>query len=226
MSVETAGRSSVVAVANQKGGVGKTTVTMQVAAVLARRYRVLMVDVDPQQSSAWWAENAGDALPFDYSATRTLADVARLRELGGDYDVTIVDTPGSLEDVRTLETVLDLADFAVVPMPPEALAANPTERTISRLIEPRRLDYAVLLNRIDPHVPKQLEDWAAFLDTCLGVPRFAAHMRQYRVHANAPLTGEVITSTPDTRRTSQAIWDATAVAFELAGRLAPAKVWG
>jgi chromosome partitioning protein len=216
----------IVAVANQKGGVGKTTVTMQIAAALSRRLRVLVVDVDPQQSTAWWAENAGDALPFDYAALPALADVARLSELGDRYDLTVVDTPGSLEDVRTLETALDLADFAIVPLPPEPLAVNPTVRTISRLIEPRHVSYAVLLNRIDSRIPSQLRDWEHLLDTTLGVPRFAGYLRQYRVHSNAPLTGGVITATPDTRRTAAAIWDAMSVGFELAGRLAQLRKAG
>lgn len=60
----------IVAVANQKGGVGKTTVAMQVGAELSRRHRVLLVDVDRQQSTVWWAENARERMPFDFAGSQ------------------------------------------------------------------------------------------------------------------------------------------------------------
>jgi chromosome partitioning protein len=197
---------------------------MQLAASLARRFMVLLVDVDPQQSAAWWAENAGAALPFDYAAIPAYDDIARLRGLGARYDIVITDTPGSLEDTRTLETVLDLADFVVVPLPPDPLAVGPTVRTIDQLIRPRGVPYAVLMNRVDPRVPNQLLDLERLIDTRLESPRFAAYFRQYLLHAHASLSGEVITSIPDTRRTAKAISDVTAVAYELVGRLASTRM--
>lgn len=211
----------IIAIANQKGGVGKTTVTMQLGATLSRRFRVLVVDVDPQQSTVWWAENALDGLPFDFAGSQSAKSIAGLRELDVEYDFVLVDTPGRLEDTPILETVLEAADFAVIPMTPEPLAVEPTMRTINRLVEPRHLRHSVLLNRIDPRVPHQLDTWQQLLDTTFGVPRFDAYMRQYKAHSEAPVLGQLITSAPDTRRTAGAILDVTRLGYELSERFAP-----
>ena len=92
----------IIAIANQKGGVGKTTVTMQLGAALSRRHRVLVVDVDRQQSTVWWAENVRDRLPFDFAGNQHPNVLTRLRELRVEYDFVLVDTPGSLEDTPVL----------------------------------------------------------------------------------------------------------------------------
>lgn len=83
----------VIAIANQKGGVGKTTIAMQLGAALSRRHRVLVVDVDRQRSTVWWAENMRDTLPFDFAGDQNPRVLGRLRELQVDYDYILVDTP-------------------------------------------------------------------------------------------------------------------------------------
>ena len=211
----------IVAVANQKGGVGKTTVAMQVGAELSRRHQVLLVDVDRQQSTVWWAENNRERLPFDFAGSQHPKMLSRLRDLRAEYEFVLVDTPGSLEDTVVLETVLDAADYALVPVTPEPLAVDPTLRTLSRLIEPRRLRHGVLLNRIDPRVPHQLETWQRLLDSELGVPRLDSYMRQYKVHAEAPVLGELVTSLRRNRRTEGTIVDIACIARELEQLLSP-----
>ncbi|WP_409048657.1 ParA family protein [Microbacterium sp. HA-8] len=211
----------VIAIANQKGGVGKTTVTMQLGAALSRRHRVLVVDVDRQQSTVWWAENLHERLPFDFAGSQNPKALTGLRELRVEYDFVLVDTPGALDDTPVLESVLDAADYVVVPLTPEPLAVEPTMRTISRLIEPRRLRHAVLLNRIDARIPSQLHTWQDLLDTTWGVPRFDAYLRQYKTQSDAPILGQLVTNLRDNRRTAGTIADVTRVGIEMAAQAIP-----
>jgi chromosome partitioning protein len=71
----------VVALPNQKGGIGKTTIALALAAVTAdANGRALVVDVDPQSSSADMAGRMGDP-GFDFSHELDPRILARIREL-------------------------------------------------------------------------------------------------------------------------------------------------
>lgn len=211
----------IISAVNQKGGMGKTTITMQLAAALSRRHRILVVDVDPQQSTVWWAENAQRHLPFDFAGTQHPNVLARLSHLGEDYDFVLADTPGSLEDPRTLEAVVAASDFVLVPLTPEPLAVEPTIRTIRWIIEPHGVRYAVVLNRIDSRIRGQLAAWQDLLDTTLGLPRLDAYLRQYKAQADAPVLGNLITTVRDNRETQGSIWDVTRMGLEISEQFSP-----
>jgi chromosome partitioning protein len=202
----------VVAVVNQKGGAGKTTTTMNLAAVAAESAHVLVVDVDPQQSATWWATTAGDELPFDFADETDPGFLSAIRSL--PYEFVFVDTPGSLSDTAVLSAVLDAADFVVVPTEPEALCVPPMVRTIKTVVEPKRVPYRVLLSKVDMRVAGQLEEAEGLIDE-MSLPRFRRPIRKYKAHADAPVTGAVATTYPESRQTFKAIDDYRAVSLEM-----------
>ncbi len=87
----------VIAVANQKGGCGKTTISMNIAGCLARNgYKVLLVDADPQGSAIQWRNNREDsALPFHVQSFPfpTLHKELPPQILQAGYEIVLIDCP-------------------------------------------------------------------------------------------------------------------------------------
>lgn len=134
--------AKILVAANQKGGCGKTTVTMQIGGTLGRTgHRVLIVDADPQGTATRWAASASDESPFP-------AHVAGLAAAGGKvhreikkyldgYDYILVDCPPAVESAVP-QSVLLIADVALVPIipsPADLWAATGTRGLIERAVE-------------------------------------------------------------------------------------------
>src|SRR5215210_6877625 len=89
--------SVVIAVANQKGGCGKTTVAMNLAGVLAGEggMKILLMDADPQASAQQWAMRSGDKGVGFEVMTHPHEDIHRkVRDMSSKgYDVVIIDCP-------------------------------------------------------------------------------------------------------------------------------------
>jgi len=87
----------VLAVANQKGGCGKTTISMNIAGCLGRgNYRVLLIDADPQGSAMQWRNNQEQSqLPFEVALFpfSTLHQEVVQRFVPMKYDVILIDCP-------------------------------------------------------------------------------------------------------------------------------------
>src|SRR5574340_852951 len=124
--------AKVVAIAQQKGGAGKTTIAVQLGvAWAAQGFRVAMLDVDPQGSlSTWFDMRNGGVTQNPLSASRVQGwklsgEIDRLK---GHYDVLIVDTPPHAEtDARV---AVRAASLILVPLQPSPLDLWATRATL------------------------------------------------------------------------------------------------
>jgi chromosome partitioning protein len=127
----------VIVVANPKGGVGKSTLSTNIAGYLASRgHAVMLGDVDRQQSARTWLSlrPAGTA-PI---GTWEVAHDAIVRPPKGTTHV-VLDTPASLHGKR-LDEVMRLADKVLVPLQPSIFDIHATHEFVRALQAHRRGD--------------------------------------------------------------------------------------
>jgi chromosome partitioning protein len=121
-----------IGVVNTKGGVGKTTTAIYLAAGLHQAGRTLLVDADRQQSASLWSQQ-DPGLPFTV-VSRTAADIHKiLPDLGRGYDHVIVDTPPG--DLAVIRSAVMAVDLVIVPVAPTGLDVNRMLPTFELLAE-------------------------------------------------------------------------------------------
>jgi len=115
----------IVAFTGQKGGVGKSTTAIALAAAgLERGLRVLLVDADPQGTSRTWGEvaaEAGHPTPLVVAMGSAMHKPDQLPALAKGYDLTVIDCPPRHGDVQ--RSALMVAHVAVLPCGPSAADA-------------------------------------------------------------------------------------------------------
>ncbi len=125
----------VIVVANPKGGVGKTTLSTNLAGYLASRGRAVMLgDVDRQQSSRTWLGLRANGLPK--IAAWEVADGDVVRPPKGTTHI-VLDTPAGLHGKR-LDEVMKLADKVLIPLQPSIFDIHATHQFIDDLLAHRR----------------------------------------------------------------------------------------
>jgi chromosome partitioning protein len=124
----------IIGVLSQKGGVGKTTIATNLAAVCVKAgSRTLLVDADPQGSSMAWssAREAEPLFPVVSMAKPTLH--RDLPEIAADYDVVIIDGAPRVNDLG--RAAILASDVVMIPVQPSAFDVWATADTVQLIRE-------------------------------------------------------------------------------------------
>ena len=228
----------ITVVLNRKGGVGKSLITVNFAAVLAEiisnEESVAVVSIDPQATSVEHAEQVKKAgREVGFRVVNASQNVDRLRQLRrAKADHIIVDTPGfmplreeddddesidPLGDGTTgdaLRAILDVADDVIVPLEAEGAAFRPTRVTVERVVIPRQLPYGVVVNNWDPRDGTADRDRTISLVKHRGWDMFNTTIRHYKQHTRGIVNGQFCTQYMSNHASTKAKQDFVSLALE------------
>ena len=208
----------IVALLNQKGGVGKTTLALHIAGEWARQgQRVTLIDADPQGSALDWSEQrAREGLPRLFSVIGLARDTLHREapELARAADHVVIDGPPRVAGLmRSALLATDLVLIPAQPSPFDGWASGETLKLIdeARIFRPQ-LGARFVLNRCDARTIIARE--TAEMLTGNEPPVLATTIGQRVAFADAARTGRLVS---DLDGTSPAAREIAALAAEVGG---------
>ncbi len=186
----------VIVVANPKGGVGKSTLSSNIAGYFARQgHTVMLGDVDRQQSSRLWLQWRAATLPTILSWDVSEDHIARPPK--GTTHI-VLDTPAGLHG-KGLDAVMKLADKVVVPLQASVFDIHATQGFLAELAQHKQAGKAqlgVVANRVKDHT-KATEHLIGFLKT-LDIP-LLGQLRDTQNYAHLAAHGLSLWDVPATK---------------------------
>lgn len=194
----------VIAVAGNKGGAGKTTLTVNLAAMLSSRQTVMILDADPQQSSMQWREIADSQV--NLAVSDASADLSSMAKAYRDsHEFVFIDCPPSVHAPQLPEALV-LADLVLIPVQPSPLdiwATVHIEEAVdnARQVNPG-LQALMVINQLEPRTKLSQIMHRAMAE--LSVPTADTTVRRRAIYRNSFLDGR---TAADMGKTAQAAKD-------------------
>lgn len=187
----------VITIASQKGGSGKSTVTMQLAGVLSTRAeetKVLVIDADQQGTCLKWAAMAAEEAPFPATVIGMTEPIIhrQLPRIRADYDFILVDTPPHAEAVaRSVIIGADLVIIPVLPSPVDLWSAATTRKIVlDAQVQRPEIDCRLLLSRVVPNTTLTQETVEAL--EVYDIPILSTRLHQRQAYPRSALRGGTV----------------------------------
>jgi len=187
--------AKIIAFLNGKGGVGKTTTSINIATCLARQgHKVVMVDTDPQGSISNWYEE--DKCLFDLAEAASEKEVYTVRKQLKEYDYVIIDGAAAISAISSAAVMV--SDLVLIPVTPSPLdfaacgailavveARENLQPIIARFLITKKVASAKMLDVLKESIA----------DT--GVPALKTGTTQRQVYIRTMLDGGTVFDTTD-----------------------------
>lgn len=210
----------VIALLNQKGGVGKTTLSIHIAAELAATSRVLLIDADPQGSALDWAAQREQSARFSVVGFPKPVLHREIAALSNGYDWVIIDGPPRVNELaRSAIAASDLVLIPVQPSPFDVWAAKDIIDIVKEFSIPKpNLETRFLVNRLFPNTMLGAEVKEAL--TSFDIPVLENAIRNRTEYAKAARVGMTAL---ETEPSGQAAREVRAVVEEVSALLNGSK---
>lgn len=179
----------IISIVGQKGGDGKTTLSIGLGVAAARdRLSVAIIDLDPQANATNWKDRreADNPAVISAQASRLKQTIQTAKEYGAD--LLLIDTPGR-SDSAAVEAAR-VADLVLVPVRPQIFGLETLQGVRNLLrVAGDPLAY-VVINGIHPQATKSVETTRKLIEDTFNLKVAPVHLCQRGSYAEAPTLGK------------------------------------